>query len=288
MRMRRFIFAAAAILAGGAFAISAGWAAEKCEPGALAGKYPTLVGKTIRVAQDPQGGPPYSFRDPENFDTIVGLDADTVRAAFDCIGVPFEFKTGSWSGLLPAVIAGQADVMWSNLYYTPARAEQVDFVTYRLAATRGIVRKGNPKNVHALDDACGVRAAAGLGTVEEAMFRGISEKCVAAGKPALEIVTYPDRPTGIRMLLNDRADLMMGDSGGGAYTVKLYQNDLESGYVILTDYKVGPGISKSMPELRRAIFDAMQILQADGTEKQLLVKYDVDPELQRPVEIFTK
>jgi polar amino acid transport system substrate-binding protein len=288
MRMRRFIFAAAAILAGGAFAISAGWAAEKCEPGALAGKYPSLVGKTIRVAQDPQGGPPYSFRDPENFDSIIGLDADTVRAAFDCIGVPFEFKTGSWSGLLPAVIASQADVMWSNLYYTPARAEQVDFVTYRLAATRGIVRKGNPKNVHALDDACGVRAAAGLGTVEEAMFRGISEKCVAAGKTALEIVTYPDRPTGIRMLLNDRADLMMGDSGGGAYTVKLYQNDLESGYVILTDYKVGPGISKSMPELRRAIFDAMQILQADGTEKQLMVKYDVDPELQRPVEIFTK
>ena len=286
--MRSFIFAAAAILAGGAFAVSAGWAAEKCEPGALAGKYPSLVGKTIRVAQDPQGGPPYSFRDPENFDSIIGLDADTVRAAFDCIGVPFKFKTGSWSGLLPAVIASQADVMWSNLYYTPARAEQVDFVTYRLAATRGIVRKGNPKNVHALDDACGVRAAAGLGTVEEAMFRGISEKCVAAGKPALEIVTYPDRPTGIRMLLNDRADLMMGDSGGGAYTVKLYQNDLESGYVILTDYKVGPGISKSMPELRRAIFDAMQILQADGTEKQLMVKYDVDPELQRPVEIFTK
>jgi polar amino acid transport system substrate-binding protein len=286
--MRSFIFAAAAILAGGAFAASAGWAAEKCEPGALAGKYTSLAGKTIRVAQDPQGGPPYSFRDPENFDTIVGLDADTVRAAFDCIGVPFEFKTGSWSGLLPAVIAGQADVMWSNLYYTPARAEQVDFVTYRLAATRGIVRKGNPKNVHALDDACGVRAAAGLGTVEEAMFRGISEKCVAAGKPALEVVTYPDRPTGIRMLLNDRADLMMGDSGGGAYTVKLYRNDLESGYVILTDYKVGPGISKSMPELRRAIFDAMQILQTDGTETQLMAKYDVDPELQRPVEIFTK
>jgi polar amino acid transport system substrate-binding protein len=286
--MGSFIFAAATILAGGAFAASAACAVEKCEPGALAGKYPSLAGKTIRVAQDPQGGPPYSFRDPENFDDIIGLDADTVRAAFDCIGVPFEFKTGSWSGLLPAVIAGQADVMWSNLYYTPARAEQVDFVTYRLAATRGIVRKGNPKNVHALEEACGVRAAAGLGTVEEAMFRGISEKCVAVGKPALEIVTYPDRPTGIRMLLNDRADLMMGDSGGGAYTVKLYPNDLESGYVILTDYKVGPGISKLMPELRQAVFDAMHILQADGTEKQLMVKYDVDPELQRPAEIFTK
>ena len=61
-----------------------------------------------------------------------------------------EFKTGSWSGLLPSVIAGQADLMWSNLYYTPMRAEQVAFVTYLLAATRGIVRKGNPKNIHSL------------------------------------------------------------------------------------------------------------------------------------------
>jgi polar amino acid transport system substrate-binding protein len=268
-------------------AVSEASAAGNCEPAALAQKYPSLAGKAIRVAQDPQG-PPYAFRDPEDFDHLIGLDAEIVRAAFSCIGAPFEFKTGSWSGLLPSVIAGQADVMWSNLYYTPARAEKVDFVTYLLAATRGIVRKGNPKNIHSLDDACGVRAAAGLGTVEEAMFRGISDKCVAAGKPALEIVTYPDRPTGIRMLLNDRADLLMGDAGGNAYTITLYPNDLESAYVIPTDYKVGPGISKSMPELRQAIFDAMQILQAGGTQTELMVKYGVDPELQRPVEMHTQ
>jgi len=287
--MRRLIFAAAAAaLICGPFLAPGASAADKCQPEALASKYPSLAGKTIKVAQDPQGGPPYSFRDPENFDNIVGLDAEIVRAAFACIGVPFEFKIGSWSGLLPSVIAGQADLMWSNLYYTPARAEQVDFVTYLLAATRGLVRKGNPKNIHSLDDACGVRAAAGLGTVEEAMFRGVSDKCTAAGKPPLEIVTYPDRPTGIRMLLNDRADLMMGDSGGGAYTIKLNPNDLESGYTILTNYKVGPGIGKSMPELRQAVFDAMQILQADGTQKKLMVKYEVDPGLQRPVEMFTK
>jgi polar amino acid transport system substrate-binding protein len=277
--------AAAALI--GLFTAHHAAAGGKCEPAALATKYPSLAGKTIRVAQDPQG-PPYAFRDPEDFDHLVGLDAEIVRAAFGCIGAPFEFKTGSWSGLLPSVIAGQADVMWSNLDYTPARAEKVDFVTYLLAATRGIVRKGNPKNIHSLDDVCGVRTAAGLGTVEEAMFRGLSDKCVAAGKPALEIVTYPDRPTGIRMLLNDRADLLMGDAGGNAYTIKLYPNDLESGYVIPTDYKVGPGISKSLPELRQAIFDAMQILQADSLQRELMVKYGVDPELQRPVEMHTQ
>jgi len=71
-------------------------AETKCEPAALATKYPSLVGKTVRVAQDPQGLP-YAFRDPENFESLIGRDTDLVRAALACIGVPFEFKTGSWS-----------------------------------------------------------------------------------------------------------------------------------------------------------------------------------------------
>jgi polar amino acid transport system substrate-binding protein len=259
----------------------------KCEPGALVAKYPTLVGKTIRVAQSGEGAP-FTFRDPEDFDKLIGLDADLVRATFACIGVPFEFKTGGWSGLLPSAIAGQSDLMWSNLYYTPTRAEQVDFVTYLLAATGGMVKKGNPKHIHSLDDACGVRAAAGLGTVEEAMFRGISDKCVATGKPAVELVTYADRPSGIRMVQNDRADLLMGDLGSMDYTIAQLPNELERGYMMLTDYKVGPGISKSMPELRQAVFDSLQIIQAEGTMKKLMVKYNVDPTLQRPVEMSTK
>jgi polar amino acid transport system substrate-binding protein len=79
----------------------------------------------------------------------------------------------------------------------------------------------------------------------------------------------------------------MGDAGGNAYTIKLYPNELESAYTIPTNYKVGPGISKSLPELRQAVFDAMQVLQADGTQKALMEKYGVDPELQRPVEMHT-
>jgi polar amino acid transport system substrate-binding protein len=276
------VLALAVLMAGQAFA-----AEGKCEPEALASKYPTLVGKTVRVAQSGEGAP-FTFRDPEDFDKLIGVDADLARATFTCIGVPFEFKTGGWSGLLPSVIAGQSDLMWSNLYYTPARAEQVDFVTYLLAATGGMVKKGNPKNIHSLDDACGVRAAAGLGTVEEAMFRGLSDKCLAAGKPAVELVTYADRPSGIRMVQNDRADLLMGDLGSMDYTIAQLPNELERGYMTLTDYKVGPGVSKSMPELRQAVFDSLQIIQAEGTMKKLMIKYNIDPSLQRSVEMWTK
>ena len=50
-----------------------------------------------------------------------------------------------------------------------------------------MVRKGNPKNIQAIDDVCGVRAVAGLGTVEEAMFRGLSDKCVGGGLDVLRV-----------------------------------------------------------------------------------------------------
>src|SRR5260370_974494 len=113
MRVTIFSCAVALIVlvTGQAFAADA-----KCEPEALATKYPTLVGKTIRVAQSGEGAP-FTFRDPEEFDKLIGLDADLVRATFACIGVPFEFKTGGSSGLLPSGIAAQADLMWSNLYF---------------------------------------------------------------------------------------------------------------------------------------------------------------------------
>jgi polar amino acid transport system substrate-binding protein len=259
----------------------------KCEPGAVAKKYPALAGKTIIVAQAGEGAP-FSFRDPKNFEALLGFDADIVRAAVACIGVKMDFKIGAWSGLLPATIAGQADVMWNNLYYTPVRAKQVDFVTHLIAATTGMVRKGNPRNIHSLDDVCGVRAAAGLGTVEEASFRQVSEKCVAAGKPPVEITTYPDRPSGVRMLQNDRIDVMMSDAGALGYIIAASPNEFERAYSILTNYKVGPGIRKDLPELRQAIFDALTILQQDGTQKELMLKYNMDPELARPVELHTE
>jgi polar amino acid transport system substrate-binding protein len=261
--------------------------AAKCEPDKLAEKFPGLVGKTIRIGQDGES-PPYSFRDPKDFNLLIGMDAEMARATFACIGVPIEFKTGSWSGLLPAVISGQADVMWDNLYYTPQRAQQADFVTYLTAATGGLVAKGNPKNIKSLDDVCGMRATAGLGTVEEAAFRDLSKRCVAAGKKEISIVTYPDLPGGTRLIQNDRADVMMTDLGMVNSFVAQNPTGFERGFMIKTNFKIAVGYTKGHTDLGKAILYALDILRANGTEKQIFEKYGVDYALSLPSEILTK
>jgi polar amino acid transport system substrate-binding protein len=259
----------------------------KCEPAALATKYPLLVGKTIRIGQSPTN-PPYVFMESETSEKHIGFDADLARATFACLGVPIEFKAGKMAGLLPALVAGQIDIMWTNFYYTPARAEQVDFVTYRINSSSGVVRKGNPKKVTGLDTICGLRASANLGSLEEASFRKISAACVAAGKPAVEVFTTQEDSAGLLLLANDRADVLLRDTGGASYMATKMLNDIEIAFSAKSQSRVGVGVNKTLPELRQAILDALQILQADGTQKALMTKYGIDPSLQVPSEALTK
>src|SRR3984957_5235682 len=159
-----------------------------CEPAKAVEKYPGLAGKTIKIGQDGESVP-FSMRDPKDFNHLIGLDADLARATFACVGVPIEFKTGAWSGLIPATMSGQVDLMWDTLLYTPERAKKMDFVAYMNSATAIIVPKGNPKKIKAVDDLCGLTGTTNLGTTQEAMLRAGSDKCVAAGKKPIDIIT---------------------------------------------------------------------------------------------------
>jgi polar amino acid transport system substrate-binding protein len=257
----------------------------KCEPEKLATKYPGLVGKKLKIGQDGES-PPYSFRDPANFDNVIGFDADFSRAVFTCIGVPIEFHIGGWSGLLPSVIAGQSDAMWDDLYYTAERAKQVDYVVYMIAGTGILVKAGNPKHIQSIADACGLTATAGLGTVEEAAFRDQSTKCQAAGKPAITILTFPDIPAGTRLMQTGRADLLMNDLALVDKLALDSNGQLERGVKIVSDFKIGVAVKKGRDDLLKAIYEAIAIRQEDGTQKTLYDKYKIDPALAIPAQIL--
>jgi polar amino acid transport system substrate-binding protein len=261
--------------------------APACEPQKLATKYPSLVGKTIKIGADAETQP-WNYRDPADKNKIVGFDADLARAAFDCIGIPSEFVIAPFVGLFPAVAEGRADVFWENLYYTPERAKTMDFILYYAGATGVVVHKGNPKNVKTTMDMCGLRAGASLAGVEQAAFKDYSKACVAAGKKSIELVEYPDTAAGLRLIANDRADVVMTDVGMADRYIQESPDVLELGLKIETGFKAGIGVNKKEPELRQAIYDALSVLQAKGVEKELAAKYKADPKLEVPAEIRTE
>src|SRR3982074_54004 len=246
-----------------------------CEPANLAVKYPSLVGKTIKIGQDGESVP-FSMRDPKDFSKLIGLDADLAQATFAAIGVPMQFVIGTWSGLIPAAMSGQIDLMWDTLLYTPERAKKLDFVVYMNAATGMLVAKGNPKNIHALGDLCGMTATTTLGTTQEAMLRDASSKCVAAGKPAVNIITSTDMPSGMRLVQNARADLVSVNKFVGDSMVAANPTTMESAFDVVTGAKIAVGTAKGNPDLVKALRDGLAAIRASGAEKAIYDRYHVD------------
>jgi polar amino acid transport system substrate-binding protein len=246
-----------------------------CEPAKLATKYPSLVGKTVKIGQDGET-PPFSMRDPKDFAKLAGIDADMARAVFACAGVPVSFTTGNWSGLIPAAISGQIDVMWDQLLYTPERAKKMDFVAYMNSATGMMVAKGNPKKLKTFDDICGVKATAGLGTTQETMVREQSEKCTRAGRPGIEIITSADVPSGLRLVQSGRADLLVANKFVVDQMVASNSNTVENAFDVVTGAKLAAGTAKGNADLVKLMHDGLSIIQANGTLKRIYQQYNVD------------
>ena len=263
---------------------TAGPAQAACEPDKVATKYAGLAGKTLKVGLDPTL-PPIMYRDPNNPSKIIGQDPDMIEAAMKCLGLKYELVGLDFGTLVPTLQAGQIQLIWSNIYYTPARAQAADFVNYATTGTAGIVKKGNPKGIKTIDDVCGKRAAPILGTVEDKGFQDASAKCVAAGKPAIEITPYPNAPATSRAIENDRADLSMYDVVLVDQVVRSNPDKFERAYYVRSNIKVGVAVKKGNEELVTAVKDAITELQANGTQKALMQKNGIDPTLAIPVEI---
>ena len=258
-------------------------AAAGCKPGALAGKYPALVGKTLKISVTGTTRP-YSFRDPEHLDRIIGFGPDYARAAFACIGVPITFGTADWSGLVASVVSSQADLIWDALFYTPERAKSLDFVIYQSAGSGALVPKGNPKHLHALSDLCGLHTVALIGSVEDVKVHQTSSACEKAGKPAITTTTTPDRAAGLRLVENGRADAYIGEATAAAYDKTLF----DRAFTFSTGLKIGVAFAKGRTQLEQAVYDAIKRIQASGAEKALYEKYGMESSLSLPPEILTR
>lgn len=270
-----------------AFALCAAPAHAACEPDRLAAKYPSLKGVTVKIGQDGES-PPFSTRDPRDFSKLIGLDADLARAVFGCAGIPIAFVTGSWSGLIPATMAGQIDVMWDTLLYTPERAKRLDFVVYMGAVTGVMAPKGNPKKLASLNDLCGLKVTAGLGTTQEAQLREAGAACAAAGKAAIDIVTAPDIPSGIRLVQNGRADAFSTNKALVSAMAERMPGQFDFAFEIETGARIGAGVAKNRPDLRQAILDGLKAIAADGRMKKIFEDNRVDFSTVRAPEALTE
>ncbi len=94
----------------------------------------------------------------------AGADVDIAKAMAHLMGLKVDWVQLKFASLIPALQAGQCAMIVEELYMKPAREKVIDFVPFSVSAEQAVVRKGNPENIHSLDDLSGKKVAVPNGT----------------------------------------------------------------------------------------------------------------------------
>lgn len=146
---------------------------------------------------------PYVFLDEEG--ELTGIEVDVAKAVMNRAGVPrIEWVQAEVGALLSGLDKERFDAI-SSLFITPERARRVAFSEPTFRAHQALlVRKGNPRALHAYEDVLRnkeARIAVLHGTVEETMVREM-------GIPESQVVVIPDVLTGRIAVEGDLADAL--------------------------------------------------------------------------------
>jgi polar amino acid transport system substrate-binding protein len=136
--------------------------------------------------------PPFSSRAADNPTDIVGFEPDMMKAVMGHLGLKYKWVTSDFDGLIPAVQSGRVDMVVSDVYDTAAREKVVDFVDYLKTGLSVMVSASNASKVHSFMDLCGHPMGVLTGASTELEFgQKASDACKKAGKPAIDIHSYP-------------------------------------------------------------------------------------------------
>ncbi len=148
-------------------------------------------GKTYVIATSADF-PPFSSRASDNPNQIVGFEPDMMKAVMGHLGLKYKWITSDFNGLIPAVQSGRVDMVVSDVYDTAAREKVVDFVDYLKTGLSVMVSSSNASKVHSFMDVCGHPMGILTGASTELQFaQQASAACKKAGKPAIDIHSYP-------------------------------------------------------------------------------------------------
>src|SRR3979411_1226859 len=255
--------------------ISASAAPAGCA--ALQAKYPDLKGKKLVNAINPHT-PGYEALDPKDPSKYIGFDIDLGEAIGECLGFTLTYKAVTFAALLTTLAAGQADIVISDIYATEERAKAADFITYSKVFDGVLVAKGNPKKITRINSTmCGAAAAENPGFVEVPLVQALIPQCKAEGKPEPTLQLYENNANCIQAILAGRADTYVNDVNTVDQAVKANPDKLEKALAVTIPYSVGIAVPKDKPEFRDAVMAALIEIQKAGIHKELLKKWELDP-----------
>ena len=206
--------------------------------------------------------PPFNFINEEN--QVVGFDPAIGEEIAKRMGLKVEIITTAWDGIIGGLLANKYDAIVGSMSITPEREKVVDFVGPYYRMRRGIFVTKDSK-IKTLDDLKTATLGVTLGETHEQWAR----------EQGYKVRTYKGLPELMLELENGRVDAIVNDDIPVLLAITkndapIKQLDVELGGVA---DQAGIAIRKGNPELHKAMQDALDAMQADGTYLELANKW---------------
>lgn len=207
----------------------------------------------------------------------VGLTIDLgVEIAKRLGGKKVEWRVIPFSGLVPALLAQQCDMIVDQLFDKPERREVINIVNYMYSSQSVVVPKGNPKGVKTLDDLSGHKVAVLNGSTIKSLLDTQNETLAKAGKTPLKLVVYNTDTDAFQALRINQVDAYGTTVETAGYYASMAPELFQEGVPAFSRILTGLGIRKDDAQLTTAVQQVISDMHSDGSYTQLLAKWHVE------------
>jgi polar amino acid transport system substrate-binding protein len=231
-----------------------------------------LEAGTLKICAPNDGTPPSVYKDESG--ELVGSEVDLARALATQLGLKPQFVESGFAAMIPTLQAKQCDVIMAQLYIKPEREKVVDFVPYVYSGTGIAVAKDNATDITGMNDTlCGKQVMVAVGTTAEQLSMEQSEKCVASGKPEVDVNRNNNAAVSLQQLQNGQVDAYIDTAETlGYYETKTGAQIKRAGEPFGT-IKIGAATLKGNTELHDAIQSAFNELVSNGEYSEILKQW---------------
>ncbi|WP_341275788.1 ABC transporter substrate-binding protein [Methanoeremita antiquus] len=211
--------------------------------------------------------PPYSFIDTEG--NAQGFDVESAKWIAKNQGFEVEFQPLAWDGIIPALLAGKIDMVYSGMTITDERYEKVNFSSPYLQVDQGLAFN-NDSEFTTEDFRAGKTVVGAQRGTTGAIWT--EENLVATGLMSADNLKYYDNfPSVVTDLQNKRIDVAIYDVP--SLRDAIAGKPMEIRDQIDTGEVYGVAIRKEDTELLEKMNTGLENLMADPYWQELLEEY---------------
>jgi polar amino acid transport system substrate-binding protein len=207
--------------------------------------------------------------------TLTGWQIDLAYQLTDVLGIEPEFVNTGIPTIIPGLENGRYEMGVATFGISPDRLKVLDFVGNFVGGGGFLTKADTDLDFSGIDDLCGLSVGVIQGTLYVDEAGAQSDRCVDAGKEAVDVQQFPDKNAAALAVGSGRVDLIFVD---GTTTGYMVVQDPDKYKEVGDLFYLGvAGISFPKDSgMAEAVEAALQVLIDDGTYVKTLAEYGVD------------